>query len=298
MRTTRGMGAVGRVLLLSALSACFALTGEAAPKKAPKGAAKEKYSAAIVFPAKGNFDHDQGTVEAVFSPSYSAGDKLGQGSGMTTFTVLSLHGPKGSGRGEQGLSWGVAISQSRGNDRISMSSSRFERPSKYHDPVTSIVGALRPASGLPFKAGEWYSLAASWKRTEDKYALALYIDGKCVDKSTMPVSPMFGTAEPDAKDLLRFGNPRLMRGSLECLRLSGRARTPEEIAAASKSGLVKDADTRIFLTADTVAKLKTRAAEDLVNKEEKTIRVPPEGLLFGDVEFIPGRNGKAIKFPE
>jgi len=298
MRTTPGMGAVGGVLLLSALSACFALTAEAAPKKAPKGAAKEKYSAAIVFPAKGNFDPDQGTVEAVFSPSYSAGDKMGQGSGMTTFTVLSLHGPKGAGRGEQGLSWGVAIGQSRGNDRFSMSSSRFERPSKYREPSSSIICGFKPASGLPFKAGEWYSLAASWKRTEDKYALALYIDGKCVDKSTMPVSPMFGTAEPDAKDLLRFGNPRLMRGSLECLRLSGRARTPEEIAAASKSGLVKDADTRIFIDAEAVAKLKTKAAEDLVNKEEKTIRVPPEGLLFGAVEFVPGRNGKVIKFPE
>lgn len=298
MRTTLGTGAFGRALWLSALSACFVLTAEAAPKKAPKGAAKEKYSAAIVFPAKGNFNPDQGTVEAVFSPSYSAGDKLGQGSGMTTFTVLALHGPKGSGRGEQGLSWSVAIGQSRGSDRFSMSSSRFERPSKYREPVTSIICGFKPAGGAPFKAGEWYALAATWKRTEDKYALALYIDGKCVDKGTLPVSPMFGTAEPDPKDLLRFGNPRLMRGSLECLRLSGRARTPEEIAAANTSGLAKDADTLVFLNAEAVAKLKARAAEDLINKEEKTIRVPPEGLLFGDVEFVPGRNGKAIKFPE
>ena len=304
--TIRSTGTRGLVLLLSAAVACFAATAEAAPQKALKkaakgGASKGKYGAAVVFPAKGNFDPDKGTLEAVFSLSYSFGDKMGQGSSISTFSLLSLSGRKGSGRGEQGASWHVSIGQYQGHDHLTMSSTMFELARQYDTPVTWFSCSLAPTNSPPFKAGEWRSLAASWQRigdSKDKYALALYLDGKCVRKGTMPVSPMFGTSEIDPKDLLCFGNPWLMRGSLECLRLSKRVRTPDEIAAAHKDGLVKDADTRVFLDAETVAKLKIKAAEDLINREEKTIRVPPEGLLFGDLEYVPGRKGKAIKFPD
>jgi len=306
MPTTRKTGTGGFVLLLSTVIACFAITTAAAPqkalKKATKGvASKGKYGAAVVFPAKGNFDPDKGTVEAVFSLSYSFGDKMGQGSSISTFSVMSLSGRKGSGRGEQGASWSVSIGQYQGHDHLSMSSTMFELTRQYDVPVTWFSCSLAPTNRPPFKAGEWHTLATTWQRMGDaknQYALALYLDGKCVRKGTMPVSPMFGTSEIDPKDLLCFGNPRLMRGSLECLRLSNRVRTPEEIAAADKDGLVKDADTRVFLDAEAVAKLKMKAAEDLVNREEKTIRVPPEGLLFGELEYVPGRKGKAMKFPE
>ena len=233
----------------------------------------------------------------MFSLNYSAGDKLGQSSGITTFSVLVLCGPKGSGRGEDGLSWGVSIGQSQGSDGLSMASSRFELPRKYNYPIRSIGCGLKPGSGQPFKADEWYTLAATWLRTGDKYALCLYMDGKCLAKTTMPVSPLLGTANPDPKDLLLFGSPLPMRGSLECLRLSKKARTPEEIAAAEKAGLVKDSETLIFIDAGTVAKMKDKPVEDLINKEGKTLRVPPEGRRFGEVEFAQGRKGKVIKFP-
>jgi len=288
--------------LFSALIASLALTGEAAPKKAQKGAAKAKaaagkYSAAIVFPAKGTFDPDQGTVEMVFSPSYSAGDNMGAGSGMTTFPVLSVSGPKASGRGEDGLSWSVSIGQWQTGNYLLISSSRFERPIAYQPPINYLTCGFKTASGSPFKAGEWYSFAASWSRTGTNYVLSLYFDGKCMTKSTMPMSSLFGTAVVDPKDLLIIGSPRVMRGSLESLRISKKARTPAEIAAADKAGLVKDADTLLFIDAATVAKMKTKPAEDLINTEEKTIRVPPEGILFGQIAYIPGRKGKAMDFP-
>lgn len=113
----------------------------------------------------------------------------------------------------------------------------------------------------------------------------------------MPLSPLFGTAGVAPEDLLIVGNPRVMRGSLESLRLSKRVRTPEEIALAGKEGLVKDVDTLLFLDADTAAKMKTKSAEDLINKAERKIRVPPEGLLFGQIGQIKGIKGKAIDFP-
>ncbi len=296
------------VFLVSALITALALTGEAAPKKAQKGAAKAKaaekakaaagkYSAAIVFPAKGNFDPDQGTVEMVFSPSYSAADNMGAGSGITTFRVLSVSGPKASGRGEDGLSWNVSIGQWQSGNYLSISSSRFERPLAYQPPINYLTCHFKTADGSPFKAGAWYSFAASWARTGTNYVLSLYFDGKCMTKSTMPMSSIFGTAALDPKDLLIIGNPHVMRGSLECLRLSKKVRSPEEIAAADKAGLVKDADTLLFIDASTVAKMKDKPAEDLINTEGNTIRVPPEGLLFGKVEYIQGRKGKAIDFP-
>ena len=290
------------VLLFSALIASLALTGEAAPKKAQKGSAKAKaaagkYSAAIAFPAKGTFDPDQGTVEAVFSPSYSAGDNMGSGSGMTTFSMLSVCGPKGSGRGEDGLSWNVSVGQWQTGNYLLISSSRFERPIAYQLPINYLTCGFKTASGLPFKAGDWYSFAASWSRTATNYVLCLYFDGKCMTKSTMPLSSLFGTAAVDPKDLLFVGNPRVMRGSLESLRISKKVRTPAEIAEADKAGLVKDADTLLFIDAAAVAKMKTRPAEDLINAEEKTIRVPPEGVLFGQVDYLPGRKGKAMDFP-
>ena len=290
------------VLLFSTLIAGFALTGEAAPKKAQKGAAKAKaaagkYSAAMAFPAKGNFDPDQGTVEAVFSPSYSAADNMGAGSGMTTFSMFSVCGPKGSGRGEDGLSWNVSIGQWQTGNYLLISSSRFERPIAYQPPINYLTCGFKTAAGQPFKAGEWYSFAASWSRVATNYVLCLYFDGKCMTKSTMPMSSLFGTAALDPKDLLLVGNPRVMRGSLESLRISKRVRTPAEIEEAGKAGLAKDADTLLFVDAASVAKMRTRPAEDLINTEEKTIRVPPEGLLFGQVGYLPGRKGKAIDFP-
>jgi len=290
------------ILLFPALIVSLALNGEAAPKKAQKGAAKAKaaarnYSAAIVFPAKGNFDPDQGTVEMVFSPSYSASDNMGAGSGMTTFPVLSVSGSKASGRGEDGLSWNVSIGQWQTGNYLSISSSRFERPIAYQPPVNYLTCGFKTASGSPFKAGEWYSFAASWSRTGTNYVLSLYFDGKCMTKHTMPMSSIFGTAVLDPKDLLIIGSPRVVRGSLECLRISKKARTPAEIAATDKAGLAKDADTLLFIDAATVAKMKSKPAEDLINTEEKTIRVPPEGLLFGKVEYIQGRKGKAVDFP-
>ena len=288
------------IFLFSALVASLALTGEAASKKRQKGvtkAAAAKRSAAIVFPAKGTFDPDRGTVEMVFSPSYSAADNMGTGSGMTTFSVLSVTGPKASGRGEDGLSWRVSIGQWQTGNYLSISSSRFERPIAYQPAINYFSSGFKTATGAPFKAGGWYSFAASWLCTGTNYLLSLYFDGKCIRKSTMPMSSIFGTAVIDPKDLLIIGSPRVMRGSLENLRISKRVRTPEEIAAADKAGLTKDADTLLFIDATTVAKMKTKSAEDLINTEKKLIRVPPEGMLFGKVEYIQGRKGKAIDFP-
>lgn len=302
LMTTTARRTLKFAVLFSALTAGVVLTGDAAPQKPQKAAPKGKtstgsYSAALVFPAKKVFDPNKGTVEMIFSPAYSAEDNMGAGSGMRTFSVLTVCGPKGSGRGEDGLGWFVWVGQWQTRNYLSISSSLFERQIPYEPAINYFSTSFTCANGQPFKAGEWYSFAASWARTGTNYVLALYFDGKCASKTKMPISSLFGTADVDPKDLLIIGDPRVMRGSLESLRISKRERTAEEIEKAGKAGLVNDADTLLFVDADTVLKMKSKSAEDLINKEERIIRVPPEGTLFGRVKQVAGRTGKAVEFP-
>lgn len=283
----------------------LALTLDAAPKRkaAGRGGAKAKsstasHSGALVFPAAGLFDPSKGSVEMIFSPSYSAEDNLATGSGISTFSILSIYGPKASGRGLDGLSWRVGIGQWQNGNHISISSSLFERPRAYKPSINYFTSGLKTAEDKTFKAGQWYSCAATWERKETNYTLRLYFDGKLRGSTRMPVSTLFGDAKPNPKDLLVIGNPRMMRGTLEALRISNRVRTKEEIAALSKNPLVKDADTLLFVDAEMALKMKTRAADILINRDKKNITIPAEGLLFGSVKEAPGRSGgTAIEFP-
>lgn len=292
-------------VFLAVLMACFlALTSEAAPKKparkaATKGrAAAADTGAAMAFPAAGLFDPEKGSVEMVFSPSYSAEENLGVGSGMRTFTVFSLYGPKASGRGEDGLSWHVGIGQWQNKNYLIISSSRFERPVPYKPSEDYITSGMRTADEKEFKGGEWYAFAATWERAGTNYTLNLYFDGKRQTTYKMPISRLFGESKVHPKDLLVIGNPRVMRGSLESLRISNRARTYEEIAANSKAPLAKDADTLLFIDAEMALGMRTRPADVLINKDAKNLTMPTGGLLFGRVTEVPGRSGgKAIEFP-
>lgn len=289
------------------------------PGVACAAAQKGAVGAAIVFPAKGMLDPDQGTVEAVFSLGYSFGDQMipENQSSVWLLPVVWICDSKGvpytirkakqktdAKRGskvshdKQGLWFHVGLYQHSGVDVFSIGSIRFERPVPFEEPRRQVLLAVGPGGKPSLKEGEWHTLAATWQLTGTNYALNLYLDGKSVKTQAMPVSPTMGGVNIDEKDLLCIGYPGRVRGTLQSVRVSKRARSAEEIAAADKAGLVKDDATTLLLTGDTVFKMKADRFEDLVNKEGRTLRIPPEGMVFGKLEPVSGRDGKAFRFPK
>ncbi len=322
----REAGRYGLILVAAGVLLGGAGGAEAAAQKAAKGNAKNKKEeskgAAIVFPAKGNLDPDQGTLEAVFSLSYSFGEPMlrGDESEAWLFLAASIHDSKGGlywprhvdekretkkrteRDDEGGVAFLVGMLQSRGTDVFGLYSSRCEQMfmwncrTNYAHFIHLYVDPNKQPR-IKINAGEWHTFAATWQRNGSNYDLALYIDGKKEVAYSRPVNPSSaGTRVFDAKDLLYIGDPTRMRGALQTLRISKRPRTSEEIAAADKAGLAKDADTLLLVNADTVSKMKVRRLGDLMRSEKQTIRVPAEGTVFGTLDVVPGRDGQALRF--
>lgn len=289
------------VFVTSTMLCLFAVAALAAPKK-KKGGTKAASSArvegaALVFPAKDVFDPDKGSYEALFSPTFSYGDKLATGSSIRTFSFLSIVGPQGSGKGEQGFTFRISMGQQRNSNHMTLSSSRFERLRQYYAPVNHTSCSLNSTNSPPFKAGDWRSVAATWTRTSTNYVLCLYFDGQRMNRTTIPASRFYGNAPIDPKDLLIIGSTSRMRGNLEAVRISNRVRTPEEIMAIDKKGLAKDEHTLLLINAESVSQMKSRSLDILKNQNKRNITVPSEGTIFGVLTEIEGKTTKGIAFP-
>lgn len=266
-------------------------------------------NAAIVFPAKGNLDVTNGTIEAVFCLAYSFGDQFSSaGSSRKLFSLLSTH----NAAGEQysaanpkkigsGLSFSVYLSQYQSRDLVYLSSSLFERPRSNHDPVRYVATAFSSKKADTFlKAGAWHSMAATWRLTNETHAVEFFIDGKRVGRGTIPHRTGFSPRSLADDDLLVFGHPGQMYGSLQSVRISGRVRSAAEIAAAEMSGLVKDEATLLLFDGAAVLKMKTGDIKQFTeNTSERKLRVPPEGMVFGKLKRGTGRNNApAVQFRE
>jgi hypothetical protein len=274
------------------------LRAEAAPKpdRTRKSAAEEN-QAAIVLPAKGKIDPDQGTVEAVFKLAYSVGDQMGSGSSKRLFSLLRVcdrEGNRGSRSGDGGVDFDLCLSQYTGNDHILLSFSKIEVITQYGKAVRYTAAAL-PKS---LKADTWHTLAVTWAQSNTShYAFAFYLDGVCIRRHSMPIRELTRNAGVRHDDLLMIGYPGQMYGSLESLRISKRVRDAAEIAAADKAGLTADAETLLLLDAAAIGSLKgVRNSDALKPEKGKALRVPAGGAVFGTLRSVPGRTGKAVQF--
>lgn len=274
-----------------------------------KSANPNENNAVIVFPAKGNIDVTNGTIEAVFCLAYSFGDQFSSaGSSRKLFSLLSTHNAAGEqynvGNPKKvgpGLGFSVHFSQYQSRDYVYLSSSLFERPRSNHDPVRYVSTAFSSKKADTFlKAGSWHSMAATWRQTNEAHAVEFFIDGKRVGRGTIPHRASLSTSSLADDDLLVFGAPGQMYGSLQRVRISDRVRSAEEIAAAETSGLVKDDATLLLFDGAAVLKMKANDIKQFTeNASERKLRVPPEGVVFGKLKPTTGRNNApAVQFRE
>ena len=283
--------------------------GANAQKRTARKVDPDENNASIMFPAKGHLDVTNGTIEAVFSLAYSFGDQFSTaGSGRRLFSLLSTHNYAGErydaanpGKAGPGLHFNIYLGQWQSRDHISVTSSLFERPRKNHPPDRWISASLHRLDKEPaVKAGEWHSMAVTWYLTNDTHIATFYLDGKRVGRGTAPHRVGFSAQSMADNDVLAFGFPGQMYGSLQSVRISGRARSDAEIAAADKAGLSKDGDTLLYFDGASVMKMKVGNASQLDTKKSKRdLRVPPQGMVFGKLKRDTGRNkAPAVKFRE
>ena len=200
-----------------------------------------------------------------------------------------------------GLGFSVHFSQYQSRDYVYLSSSLFERPRSNHDPVRYVSTAFSSKKADTFlKAGSWHSMAATWRQTNEAHAVEFFIDGKRVGRGTIPHRASLSTSSLADDDLLVFGAPGQMYGSLQRVRISDRVRSAEEIAAAETSGLVKDDATLLLFDGAAVLKMKANDIKQFTeNASERKLRVPPEGVVFGKLKPTTGRNNApAVQFRE
>ncbi|MDD4101688.1 MAG: hypothetical protein PHU80_03535 [Kiritimatiellae bacterium] len=265
--------------------------------------------AVIMFPAKGNLDVTNGTIEAVFCLAYSLGDQFSAaGSGRRLFALLSTHNEAGErydaakpSEAGPGLHFNVYLGQYQSRDHISITSSLFERPQKNRDPARYVTSGFPKSKEGPYiKAGAWHSLAVTWRLTNETHTVEFYVDGKRVSRSNTPHRTGYSTLRMADGDLLAFGYPGQMYGSLQSVRISSRVRTAEEIAASEKAGLAKDDATLLFFNGADILKMKTGNISQIEeNKSGRTLRVPPTGMVFGKLKRVTGRNNApAAQFRE
>ena len=297
----------GGWILLVLMAAPF--IGVNAQNRGARKVDPDENNAAIMFPAKGRLNVTNGTIEAVFSLAYSFGDQFGTaGSGRRLFALLSTHNSAGArydaaspGKTGPGLNFNVYLGQYQSRDYMFVTSSLFERPQKNLPPARYITSAL-PAKDKAnsVKAGEWHTMAVTWRLTNGAHVVTFYLDGKRMGRGSAPHRAGFSTLSMADDDLLAFGFPGQMYGSLQSVRVSGRARSDAEIAAAEKAGLVKDGDTLLLLDGASVLKMKTVNVSRLTeNKSERDLRVPPQGLVFGKLKRVAGRDkAPAVQFRE
>lgn len=280
-----------------------------AQSRAARKVNPDENNAAIVFPAKGNLDVTNGTIEAVFCLAYSFGDQFSSaGSSRKLFALLSTHNAAGEqysaaapGKTGAGLNFSVYLSQHQARDHMFVTSSLFERPRSTHEPARYVTTAFSPKKADTFlKAGAWHSMAATWRLTNETHVVEFYIDGKRVGRGSSPHRTGYKTLALADDDLLAFGYPGQTYGSLQAVRISGRVRSADEIAAAEKAGLVKDDATLLLFDGAAVLKMKTGNISQITDaKSGRNLRVPPEGMVFGKLKRVTGRNNApAVQFRE
>jgi hypothetical protein len=283
--------------------------GANAQKRTARKVDPDENNASIMFPAKGHLDVTNGTIEAVFSLAYSFGDQFSTaGSGRRLFSLLSTHNYAGGryeadnpGKTGVGLHFNVYLGQWQSRDYMFVTSSLFNRPQENLPPARWVTTQVHTPDKEPaVKAGEWHSMAVTWYLTNDTHIVTFYLDGKRVGRGTSPHRVGFSAQSMADNDLLAFGFPGQMYGSLQSVRISGRARSDAEIAAADKAGLAKDGDTLLYFDGASVMKMKVGNASQLDEKKDKRdLRVPPQGMVFGKLKRDTGRNkAPAVKFRE
>lgn len=136
--------------------------------------------------------------------------------------------------------------------------------------------------------GEWRFIAMSWKYKGAKYVRKLYVDGKYLGATSARQERM--ELEPDARICVGSYYLNYCFAAVDQLRISAVERTPAEIAAGFKNGLKGDKLTLLFddFTDITPAAKKNGLA---ISKARNGV----VGRIHGSYELIAGKFGQAIK---
>ncbi|MBI4028662.1 MAG: hypothetical protein HY360_27030 [Verrucomicrobia bacterium] len=144
------------------------------------------------------------------------------------------------------------------------------------------------------KAGEWHHIALTW--TEGPLPLIkLYVDGKAASGSVRMKAPLFDDLREMRFNLLTFHYQDAH--SLDELRLSSIARSPEEIQQSMQAGrAVADRHTLLI---DRFEQLRQEGEKTWTTPEVHATGIELEtGLICkrNSVELAEGKSGKGLKF--
>lgn len=155
--------------------------------------------------------------------------------------------------------------------------------------------AAKPYPRIPrLKAGDWHQLAVTWKGLPQS-TVALYFDGKVAIPEVLLPAPLW--EDFDAFQLHLLVNPYANAHSLDELRISAVARTPEEIATAFTEARAKQ--DRHTLLLDRFEALREINGKKFTVPEVFNLGMDVSGGLLTTpfaIELVEGKSGKAAKF--
>lgn len=281
-----------------------------------KASSEFKYGQ-ILFPAKGNINIDQGTIEVWGCIDYFLGKTvLNKEKSFTPpmyfFNIVDKSSNHLSSYAKQKkldissmlFSLSIYSAQYQDKDLFLARSSAFMNKNKKTKKLTNDNFSITYPEKFDWKPGAWHYIALCWQRTKDGgFKAKFYIDGKIEKEKTFEPNPYLVTDK--INDLLiSVGNFHLSRGSVNQFRISRRERTLEEIKGSFAEGLKKDPDTLLYFDANDLRKMKkVRVSFRKADNGEiqpfisgKKSLSNKKGTAVGKLKTVPGKFGKAIKF--
>jgi hypothetical protein len=264
---------VQRSALIAGVLLCVAVTSLGAQPleyQVPHGAGK---FARIVYPASGVVDTTEGSIELWVCNEFDPGVKLGNlFYPPAAYAVVAE--PDGSDQRLHILTRSVTNGRDMGY---------------ILGKSMSFISVTDPARFGWSKPGEWHSVAFTWKLEGARYTLSMYQDGRLVSREsdTATVIPTIGPETELAVGSTGEG-PAFI--TVDEVRVSAVARTPEEIAAAFASREAFQWDALTVLLDHCDAQPVPPAGSCTYTTADGV-----RGRVLGAAQSVDGRFGKALR---
>jgi len=260
--------------ILLVLFFCLCIVGTQAEEETFKIKAGADKFARIEYPADGNIELKEGTFELWFKIGFDP-DRQPTIKWFSPMTYLFVGKPKEMTAINLQSQYSYREKLKKGNGTIS--GVMFK----------SIAGVLYEKL-KDWKKGTWHLLAFTWKNEGTKCLVEIFVDGisraKC-EGETIEILAL----EDDS--VIQIGSYffNSCYATVDAMRISMVARTPEELQKSFTEGLIRDRFTLLLDNFDKIVVDKNKDSVTTITAEGQ------EGRIIGAYRVVDGKFGKALQ---